>query len=140
MRVSNNVPVIIFSAYQACMPKSFNEGNHEEAKAELRRLNIPYKEVLGCYKGREEKSLVIPESKGKIASVLGKLYNQESLLILDNERGAWFSDVEQSEKTFAGFFVPCSKQVIWGEPDAWTLADGQYYHISKCRLGGHLQR
>ena len=140
MKVSNYEPVVIFSVFQNLMPKSCNEINHRETIGYLRRLKIPFKEVLGCYKGRKEKSLLIPESKLKIANTFAKLYNQESLLILDNERGAWFSDVKTSERSFAGWFAPCTERVIWQHPDAWTFSDGQYYHISDCRLGGHLQR
>jgi hypothetical protein len=139
MRVHNYPKTIIFSVFQKDMPKSYNETAHRWAKGQLKNSKIPFSEVLGCYKGRQEKSLVIPESKGKIASVISRLYHQESVLVLDNERGAWVSDCKTSERLFLGWFVPCTERTA-KQQSGWTLSDGQYYIISDCRLGGHLQK
>lgn len=67
------------------------------------------------------------------------MHRQESMLILDNERGAWLSDIKTSEKTFAGYFRPVVDTVALKQ-DAWTFCDGQYFVIEDVLLGGKLQR
>lgn len=140
MRVHNNEPAIIFSAWQQDMPKSLNHANHATVLTFLRNNKVPHRQLVGCDKGRKELSVMIPARKARIANTFGKLYRQSYFLELDNERGAWFTDVKTGEKTFAGWFIPVTKESALQEK-SWTLDEGnQYWIISDVKLGTHFQR
>ena len=128
MRVSNNGALIILSAHQAGLTRTYNAGSHKVMLASLDRNKIPYKEVKGCYKGREEKSVIIPGEKTRFAEVMGRFHHQESYLYLDNERGAWFVDLATERRVFAGHFREVPKAVAL-KHDGWTESEGRYWVI-----------
>lgn len=140
MRVHNNEPAIIFSAYQHDMPRNINEANHCEIVAFLRKWNVPFRQLTGMYKGRVEKSVMIPACKRRIAITFGHLYHQESILELDNERGATFTELKTGEKHFAGWLKAVSKEAAMKD-EGWTKDEGgQYWTISNVGLGKHFER
>ena len=112
--------VAIVSAYQVDKGKSENLHNHLELLSLFHRLNVPHKVVVGVWKGRKELSVVVPESSLTEALVLGQLHNQDAVLVLDNERGAWLLDLKTGEKTFKGYFVRVRKER--------ALKEGNYTH------------
>ena len=134
-------PVVIVSAYRKCKPESVNQLNHRDLCNTLHRFKIPYKVVEGCYKGRKEAAVLFTAKKRNVAVLYGRFYNQESILELDNERGASLTDLKTGDSEFLGFFIPVCKASALAE-DAWTydIENNQYYIVSDCRLGGHLQR
>lgn len=140
MRVHNNEPAIIFSAYQRDLPRSLNESNHTFVINFLRNSKVPFRELQGYYKGRVEKSVMVPARKARIANIFAGLFNQESILELDNERGATFTDLKTGDKYFAGWLKPVSKREAL-EAIGWTKDEGgQYWTISNVGLGKHFER
>ena len=139
MKVHNFKPVVIFSVFQGDDRGFFDEANHKSVLLALRRNNIPFVELEGCYKGREELSVLLPAAYLENASVIATFHNQQSLLLLDNERGATLSDLKTGEKRFIGFWIPVTKESALAE-ESWTRKDGHYYIVSDTRLNGHFQR
>ena len=128
MRVSNNGALIILSAHQNGLPRTYNDGSHKVMLASLDRHKIPYKEVTGCYKGHKEKSVIIPGEKTRFAETVGRFNRQESYLYLDNERGAWFVDLATEHRVFAGHFREVPKEVAL-KHEGWTESEGRYWVI-----------
>lgn len=146
-------PVIIFSAYQDDLSNGRNLKNHEQLLDDLHWQGIPHKVLVGCWKGRKELSVMVPEYEEGFVNRYGNIYKQEAYRTLDNERGAHITDFKTRKKNFVGFFIGVPKAVALKE-DGWTLAadhifgtnvDGdesthRYYIISTTRLQGHLVR
>jgi hypothetical protein len=103
MLVQEKKPVIIFSVYKAGLIDSENERNHENAKKTLASWKIPYKELIGCYKKSQEKSFLVFDNLQNMVNIyeLVRLNNQESILLLDENRNAelvYIADNPKREK------------------------------------------
>ena len=120
--------VAIVSAFQTLGTHDENKRAHLDLLSLFHRLEVPHKVVVGCWKGRKELSVIVPETCLAEALVLGQLHTQDSVLVLDNERGAWLLDLKTGTKTFEGYFVPVRKERALKE-DSYTLDNNDRYWI-----------
>lgn len=87
-------------------------------RAMLETERVPYKPVVGCYKGKTENSMVIPGAYRKRVMQLAHAHHQESVLHLDANRVAHLIYMDGRPDETLGRW----REVAPGEePDAWTL-------------------
>lgn len=108
----NIFPVVhIMSAFVSSNSNETNEHNHSKLKAELTDSGYGVKEVMGCYNGQLEKSLVVLGLSDTLAKALAFKYNQESILKLHNDR---FAELHFTN----GEIVPLGQFVAVGRDEA----------------------
>jgi hypothetical protein len=82
--------------------------------------------VDGCYKGTTEQShLVTGSTKEQVIEFL-KEFNQESALLVDNQRNGWLVFSDGGDDAFIGAWKKVSEAEALRE-DGYTKIDGQYY-------------
>jgi hypothetical protein len=84
----NKVPrIYIFSCYRKENKDSINEASHSIAILTLIKKSIAYKEVIGCYQGVEEQSILVVEkddnSVQPIVEQLCRTFKQDCYLVRD---------------------------------------------------------
>lgn len=80
-------PKIIFSVFLECNSYSENYDHHHWTMKGLEMADIRYTEAKGVYKGKQELSLVVNDTKDNLQRVknITKHFQQESYLTIDNE-------------------------------------------------------
>jgi len=78
----------IFSVEQQNKDDKINKENTDKVSFWLETMNVPYKEVLGHYKGSNEASFVVASKYEDIVHELANGYNQESILYVDAKSNA----------------------------------------------------
>ena len=74
---------VIFSVYQNLLSKQENKANHKLAIEDLEEYNINYKEMLSCYDGQGERSLIVNRKHIDQVIKLSMMYHQDSILLID---------------------------------------------------------
>lgn len=86
------LPTVIMSASVSTLPDEVNMSQSFALKVSLEHVALPFKKVLGSYKGVTEASVVIPLSPWSpelpIILQLARDFHQESVLYLDETRRA----------------------------------------------------
>jgi hypothetical protein len=78
-----NTGFFIFSVEQAGESDKTNKANTDKISFYLECRGIPFKEVIGHYKGSNETSFVVDQKHENEVQSLAKQYNQESILYVD---------------------------------------------------------
>jgi len=125
----NNKPRIVFFSIQT--PTTNNSDYIGYVESIISKYG--FKEVLGSYKGVLEKSyMVIAKEDKALEQVMGlaEQFNQESVLIVDENRKATlkFVDGGELDKTELGNFVSISALEAQNLEN-WTLAGTNYYSV-----------
>lgn len=81
--------IIIFSVFQKDNPEYHNEDIHQTIKNVFDQNNVGYKELIGVYKGQEEKSLLVTAIHEDKVKELCKQFNQECYLYSDSDRNTF---------------------------------------------------
>lgn len=116
-------PFFILSASDSSLETEVNQDRTTLLRKYLKERNVPFKELLGSYKGTQEHSFLVVDT---IENVLqyAKRFAQESILAVDSDR--------QAELVFVPYFhVPYTSEVKLGTfqqvtreearaQDAWT--------------------
>ena len=141
MKTNNRKECIIFSVYQDKPVFDVNQRNHKRVIESLEWNDVDHKELIGSYKGVIEKAILVPINQRHFVDVICKLHNQESYIILDNERGAWFIDCKTGQKDFGGWFKETSKAIAQKQ-EGWTFnpQTRKYYIVEDCLLGGNITK
>lgn len=125
-----NNTIYIFSVFSSQSTDITNEMNNRSVLALLQDYQVPYKELLGSYKGVQEKSILVKGDTHKnLILELLELYNQESYLELTPfTRHAVLTYVKTNESVDLGQFKPTTKDDALSR-DAWTydIDSGIYY-------------
>lgn len=131
-------PFVIISAENANESKEVNAKKHNELMAQLKRDKFSIKEVEGVYHGTKEKSILVVLNQKWLAVELATfknyaaIFNQESILFVDEERTASliFPQGGLSEKL--GKFIAVSKGIAI-QMSNYTF-DGKDHYV--CDLRG----
>lgn len=83
---SQSPHLIFVSCYQSDLPEVGNTRNHYDLLDQLRLLSVPYMEAIGCYKGKEERTIILEGQYARVADMIMREYNQESYLEHHNDR------------------------------------------------------
>lgn len=87
-----------------------------------------WRPVEGCYKGEREPSyLVTLDDSVTLAHcvAIASANHQESILLVDEQRQAHLHYIDSGKVEHLGAFVECQPAQAG---DAYTIADGRYYH------------
>lgn len=83
------IPCIIFSVDQADLDHKHNVMAQKQVENDLRAMGINYERMLGVYQGNEETSYLVTDMSA-VSIILGiaREFNQDSILLRDNENNA----------------------------------------------------
>ena len=132
-------PFVIISAERFTNTIEENEKNHNELMAQLKKDKFSIKEVEGVYQGTVEKSIIVILNKRWLAVELATfknyaaIFNQESILFVDEERDASLIFTKQPWLTQKlGKFIAVTKGIAT-QMSNYTF-DGKDHYI--CDLRG----
>lgn len=106
-------PFILISAFNKNCTESGNEVSHAHLKRDLENLGFPHKEVIGVYKGTQEKSFYVECANLTNFSILhakAQEFGQEAVLNVDKNRKAGLIFIGTGEAQTLGTFKQVSKQ------------------------------
>lgn len=96
-----NIKLVIFSVEQADVSKEENTRRSNEVERVLNERDIPYKRIIGSYKGQLESSFIVPKrdffGKGFNVVAFGG-YNQETILLIERDNSAVLIDNDYNEQ------------------------------------------
>jgi hypothetical protein len=90
----------------------------------LESLGIPHKGVIGYYADTFEVSFVIPDVAS--ARLVGIMYNQDTVLVVDANGQAWLRNPRSGEYEFLGTFMEVSDPSIY-EAYTYDPETGKYW-------------
>ena len=122
---------VIISAELTKTPET-NVHNSEVLETLIVKHGLSYKHMVGCYKGQREASFLV-EYDTQLPLLLdwAKRFNQESVLLLDEDRNARLSYISNSRKDMnIGKLKPVSKQEVL-KLEAWSYCtlNHQFYGV-----------
>lgn len=121
--------IIIFSVFQSSKPESTNLANHRLVIDKLHRLNIPFVELEGVYKGQSELSFLVSMSEQALVEGLCAFYNQESYLVSDSNRFTSLVMLPFKELIHLGVLTPSETRPM---RDAYTYnPKTKFYYYTK---------
>lgn len=132
MRTSN-AEVIIFSADREGREELLNIEARTDLECMMHSDGIFFERVTGCYEGTIENSYMVSAKYLEVVKGYAKLFNQESILVLDHERQASLVYTDGTLVNFKdyvklGTFKPVSESMAKANI-AWTYSPklNQYY-------------
>lgn len=112
---------LLFSVFKGNRRKSDNVMCHIAAYDELVRNGVPFKEVSGMYKNESELSFIVFGDKAvQTGMVIAKSFNQESVLLLDQDRNATLIDCKTDTSTPLGRFKAVHESIA-KRSTGWTF-------------------
>lgn len=112
---------LIFSVFRTEFKLSNNVNRHLEASLVLEQHKVPFKEVAGQFEGRIESSFVVFGDKAvELGLKLAREYNQDSAILLDQDRNATLIDLRSNNKVNIGKFTPVPEHVA-KQSIGWTF-------------------
>ena len=138
MRQSNLTPMVIFSVDQATAALSDNIRARTSLATELTLAGISYKELLGSYLGQTETSFICSIDHYDFVKQVAKLNQQQSILVIDNERQASLVYVDGTKVAGRNFlklgtFKAVPRDIARAQ-DAWTYCHAlNTYYITTPR-------
>lgn len=118
---SQSPHLIFVSCYQSDLPEVGNACNHYELLNKLRLLSVPYIEAFGCYKGKQERTVILEGQYARVADMIVREYNQESYLEHHNDRQCDIVYANGAREKL-GTLEEVSETEAW-KLDAWTSVD-----------------
>ena len=122
--------VLICSAELDKLSETENKEATKYLRAFLEVHKIPYKEAIGVYKGAQEKSFVVVETKPdtfeRIKRICFRDLKQEAVLIKDSDGHARL-ETESGDEVFLGRFGQISREEAEEAPH--TRVGDKYYGI-----------
>ena len=122
-------PVIIFTAWRADMPEQVNRDSVSYVKCALDERGIAYRSAQGCYKGQTEPAIVVygyDAAALDVAQGFARLFEQESLLLVDANRAARLESPDGDLIKDLGKLRAVPEHVAKAQ-DAWTRIDDLFY-------------
>lgn len=119
MNIKPNIYIV--SVYQSNTDCMINTKTHGVVLAELRRKNIPYKELKGEYNRQVEESILLFDEN--IAKQIAKDFNQECYLYSDSNRYTSLIKPSGEKLTDLGIL-----KTLNNRPNGDYSTDGQYYY------------
>lgn len=103
---------IIFSVYQASLDEGVNFLNSQTVSALMRIQGLPFKEVIGYYKGNKEVSFVCDDFWIGEAKAYALKYNQESVLVIEGDGKTFleYLPLTTNSAEFVGYFREVPKE------------------------------
>ena len=106
-----------------CVILSLNTGSLKEDLKQIKSLSLPFKCLIGAYKGKLEDSyLIVYNTYQELRKIiiLAQANFQESILILREDRTCFLRYFNQTERVELGKLVSVSRDKAHLE-DTWTL-------------------
>lgn len=120
--------LIIISAFQSTESLEKNKENHDNVLKNLKVLSVPYAVVKGCYKGKEELSVMIDAKYRSVVDLIMTSYNQESYLEHHNDRSCDLV-YNNGARVKLGTMKNVTETMALSK-DAWTkTSDGRYFIV-----------
>lgn len=118
---------VIMSAFVSSLTTLENVKRNADLKNDLESLGFNFKEVVGCYKGQFETSLVIPILCDSVETLKGLLmhYNQDCIMVIDVNNLSYLHYPNNTWE-LVGTFREVTKEVAESR-EAYTFDNGQYY-------------
>jgi len=124
--------IVILSACKG-KDKLLDAYNTDILRNRLKQLKIPFKTVLGCYKGESEYSvLCVVDHESQVAILKDtafQMFNQESVLIRDQDSSAHLV-FRDDTREYVGQFVSVPKDIAI-RSDSYTLDKNTYWVTRK---------
>lgn len=128
MNVQNKYSIMIFSAFESENSNEKNIDNTAIVESYLVEEKVPFKKIMGCYKGSNELAFIVPLSYYKQLLPTINKYNQESVLIINADRKATLFYLKSGKNEQLGDFVNVSmEEAIDRESYAYDFANRNYY-------------
>lgn len=126
-----NVPQLIVSSFENTQTLEQNLAEFESLKGWLKVLDVPFKELVGRYKGVDERSVLISSEHRQLVDAIVRDWNQESYLELYYDGFAELVFNNGSRERI-GYIKPVSADEA-SKLDAFTLdvESGQHYAVVK---------
>lgn len=132
MNKTKKPEVIILSGELSNQTKLENQSRTADLYKSLRSLNIPFKTVVGVYKGVKEESFVTtPRDASEFSTVLSLAshFDQESVLHLDSNRRAKLI-FRGGQVEHLGYFTSVPEKIARAQ-DAYTQDGDDFYIVRK---------
>lgn len=101
--------IIIFSGELADLSPEQNDIRTEELEATLEANGIPFKTVIGQYKGNAESSFVVPASYREQIVRLAKAFRQECILESSSNRDTFSTCLSTGRTEYLGVLKSVSR-------------------------------
>lgn len=125
------LPLVIFSVDKSNLSSIENSMRQRQVENDMHHLGIHYTKVLGSYKGSEEMSYMVTDmTKIELIRGIAKVFEQESILLRDNENRVTLQYFNGQPSESIGFL----ENVMVDEAlthDSWTYipTTKQYYVV-----------
>lgn len=114
----------ILSAELSTLNQTVNTTRTELLEHLLRLKGFKFKRILGCYKGSQEVSFMVQDLDHKNAIELAKVFNQESILELNNNKALLLYTTGAKHELGEFTRIPAEEAVLL---DAYSVIDGDYF-------------
>lgn len=111
-------PIIIFSVDRTTSSGFENAMNRRIAERDMAMMGIQFERVLGAYEGAEEWSYIVDGKHAELIRGIAKHYNQDSILLRDNENQCNLQYFDGRPLQFIGELKQVSQEI--------ALASGCY--------------
>lgn len=135
--IQTKKPFVIISAERSTNTIKENKKNHLDLWLQLKRDGFSIKEVKGVYKGTVEKSIIVILNQRWLAVELATfknyaaIFDQESILFVDEERNASLIFPKQVEAEKLGKFIAVTKGIAT-QMSNYTF-DGKDHYVCDLR-------
>lgn len=116
---NQNMPFVIVSCFDSNRSSEANEKEHNSILSTLKTIGRPFFEVIGCYKGIKEKSIVVHLDNFNTANTIAQLNRQDSILIVHSDNTAELEFCKTGTRVKIGTWRNCTKQEAESS-DAYT--------------------
>jgi hypothetical protein len=124
-----NNKFIIFSVEKSDETKGNNKVNSEYIVSYLKAHNIPFIKAWGVYKNIRERSIVVPLTFKNIILNLAVNFEQESILVQNNDQCGLFNPNDQTMIVQLSILKEVSRYDAYNH-DSYTIVKNKYYVAS----------
>lgn len=115
-------PCIIFSVEKSTLSFQANAHNRAMAENDMKNMGIHFEKVLGVYQGSEEFSYIVTDmSKVQLILGMAKVYDQDSVLLRDNENRCHLKFFDGRSPEYIGFMRQVTQEEAL-KSDAYTYS------------------
>lgn len=104
-------PIIIFSVDKSSLVAMTNAMNRRIVERDMAMLGISFEKVLGCYEGTEEWSYIVDGKHAEIVRGMAKQYEQDCILLRDNENKCTLQYFDGRSPQFIGELVAVPQEI-----------------------------
>lgn len=129
-----NKSILIFTCFSTKHENFANDLRFGHLLAELKALDIPYRELRGCWRGLVERSVAVSEEYREMVESWCSLYKQEAYFEVSGSVGAQVAESvwPDGSRLFCGAWREVTKAEAEAEPGyTYDLGADKYYIAKK---------